>query len=51
MYGLVGVLNVREHSYLIQLSKNKDIDMIGINYKDESSEAMGWLSMREIPIG
>ena len=39
----------REHSYLIQLSKNKDIDMIGINYKDESSEAMGWLSMRGNP--
>ena len=39
----------REHSYLIHLSKNKDIDMIGINYKDESSEAMGWLSMRGNP--
>tara|TARA_B100000035_G_scaffold313992_1_gene329044 strand:+ start:965 stop:1480 length:516 start_codon:yes stop_codon:yes gene_type:complete len=39
----------REHSYLIQLSKNKDIDLVGINYKDESNDAVGWLSMRGNP--
>ena len=39
----------REHSYLIELSKNEDIDLIGINYKDEPNEAKNWLSMRGNP--
>ncbi len=39
----------REHSYLIELSKNNDFDLIGINYKDEPSDAMNWLSMRGNP--
>ena len=39
----------REHSYLIQLSKNKNIDLVGINYKDEPNDAVGWLSMRGNP--
>ncbi len=33
----------REHSYLIQLSKNKDIDMIGINYKDDKKNAIKFI--------
>ena len=39
----------REHSYLIKLSENEDIDLVGINYKDESNDAVGWLSMRGNP--
>ncbi len=39
----------REHSYLIELSKNEDIDLIGINYKDEPNEAKNWFSMRGNP--
>ena len=39
----------REHSYLIQLSKNEDIDLVGINYKDDTKDAVGWLSMRGNP--
>ena len=39
----------REHSYLIELSKNEDIDLIGINYKDEPDEAQNGLSMRGNP--
>tara|TARA_B000000557_G_C20696543_1_gene409708 strand:+ start:286 stop:801 length:516 start_codon:yes stop_codon:yes gene_type:complete len=39
----------REHSYLIELSKKKNIDLVGINYKDESMDAKGWLSMRGNP--
>ena len=40
----------REHSHLIELSKKKNIDLVGINYKDESMDAKGWLSMRGNPI-
>ncbi len=39
----------REHSHLIELSKKRNIDIVGINYKDESSDAKGWLSMRGNP--
>ena len=39
----------REHSHLIKLSKQKNIDLVGINYKDESMDAKGWLSMRGNP--
>ena len=39
----------REHSHLIKLSKQKNIDLVGINYKDESTDAKGWLSMRGNP--
>ena len=39
----------REHSHLIELSKKKNIDLVGINYKDESADAKGWLSMRGNP--
>ena len=34
---------------MIELSKNNDFDLIGINYKDEPSDAMNWLSMRGNP--
>ena len=34
---------------MIELSKNEDIDLIGINYKDEPDEAKNWLSMRGNP--
>ena len=39
----------REHSYLIDLSKNKEYDLVGINYKDEIKDAKGWLDMRGNP--
>ena len=39
----------REHSHLINLSKNKKYDLIGINYKDEINDAKGWLNMRGNP--
>ncbi len=39
----------REHSYLLNLSKNKEYDLIGINYKDETKDAKGWLNMRGNP--
>ena len=39
----------REHSYLISLSNNKDFDLVGINYKDNASDAKGWLNMRGNP--
>ena len=39
----------REHSYLINLSKNKEIDLIGINYKDNPADALAWLSIRGNP--
>ncbi len=39
----------REHSHLINLSKNREYDLIGINYKDEIDDAKGWLNMRGNP--
>ncbi len=39
----------REHSYLINLSKNKEFDLVGINYKDSPDDARGWLSIRGNP--
>ena len=39
----------REHSHLINLSKNKAYDLVGINYKDETDDAKGWLNMRGNP--
>ena len=32
-----------EHSFINQLSKEKDIKVIGINYKDDSKKAIEWL--------
>tara|TARA_B100001057_G_scaffold306834_1_gene306937 strand:- start:3286 stop:3804 length:519 start_codon:yes stop_codon:yes gene_type:complete len=39
----------REHQHLIDLSKNKEYDLVGINYKDEIKDAKGWLNMRGNP--
>ena len=39
----------REHRHLIDLSKNKQYDLVGINYKDEIKDAKGWLNMRGNP--
>ena len=39
----------REHRHLIDLSKNKQYDLAGINYKDEIKDAKGWLNMRGNP--
>jgi len=39
----------REHAHLINLSKNREYDLVGINYKDEINEAKGWLNMRGNP--
>ena len=32
-----------EHELLVSMSKNTDIDIIGINYKDERVDALQWL--------
>ncbi len=32
-----------EHPYLVTLAKEKDIQVIGLNYKDERDEALKWL--------
>lgn len=39
----------REHSILIKMSQNKNFDLIGINYKDNSEDAKNWLGMRGNP--
>ena len=34
----------QEHPFLLQLSKNSVIPIIGLNYKDERKDALQWLS-------
>ena len=52
MLGQVWLLNVwaswcvscrDEHPVLIELSKNRVVPVVGLNYKDKSAEAMAWL--------
>ena len=38
-----------EHPYLLNLSKNSDIKIIGINYKDSEKKAIKWLKKRGNP--
>ena len=33
-----------EHPYIIKLSKEKDIKVIGVNYKDDSKKTIQWLN-------
>ena len=39
----------REHSHLIRLSRYEGFDLVGINYKDQKDDAIGWLGMRGNP--
>jgi len=38
-----------EHPYLLNLSKNSQIKIIGINYKDDENQAIEWLKKRKNP--
>lgn len=53
MMGEVWVLNVwaswcgpcvEEHPYLTQLVAQRDVPLVGLNYKDEADNALSWLS-------
>lgn len=53
MRGEVWVLNVfaswcvacvAEHPLLVQLAKDRDIALVGLNYKDTTGEAVAWLN-------
>lgn len=36
---------IREHSVLTNIAKDKKLKIVGINYKDERNDALGWLSI------
>ena len=36
---------IKEHHELMQINKDKNIQIIGINYKDEKQDARGWLEI------
>ena len=36
---------IREHSVLTNIAKDKKLKIVGINYKDERDDALGWLSI------
>ena len=38
-----------EHPLLVELAKSGTVDIIGLNYKDERSDALEWLSQRGDP--
>jgi cytochrome c biogenesis protein CcmG/thiol:disulfide interchange protein DsbE len=33
-----------EHPYLVKLAKEKDVAIVGLNYKDDRNKALEWLS-------
>ena len=58
LMGKVSLVNVwaswcvscrQEHQLLVDLSQNKELSIIGINYKDEREDAMKWLRERGNP--
>lgn len=36
---------IREHQLMMKINKDKKIKIIGINYKDERDDAIGWLEI------
>ena len=38
-----------EHNYLMNMYKNNEIDIFGLNYKDEKDSAINWLKERGNP--
>jgi len=36
---------IREHQIMMKINKDKKIKIIGINYKDERDDAIGWLEI------
>ncbi|MBT3548898.1 MAG: DsbE family thiol:disulfide interchange protein [Gammaproteobacteria bacterium] len=36
---------IREHRVLMDISKDQKISIIGVNYKDEKNDAIGWLEI------
>jgi cytochrome c biogenesis protein CcmG/thiol:disulfide interchange protein DsbE len=58
LIGQVWLLNVwaswcggcrEEHPLLLQLAKNEEIPLYGVDYKDRRDEALGWLKQRGNP--